>query len=123
MWHEGITPEYRGVYSPFWALVNEDYDNLGYTLLKMNERLDAGDIFVQGKAKDIDPLKDWHGYIGHKVIIDSLPEVKTLLNKLENNNHLPINRKDAKDGFYSYPTLTAFIKFLINRYRKRIKFL
>ena len=65
LWHEGITPEYRGVYSPFWALANKDYYNLGYTLLKMSTKLDAGDIYMQGGVKNIDPLIDWHSYIGH----------------------------------------------------------
>ncbi len=42
LWHEGFTPEYRGVYPAFWGLVNEDYDCLVYTLLCTNSKLDAG---------------------------------------------------------------------------------
>lgn len=115
LWHEGITPEYRGVHSPFWALVKRDYGNLGYTLLKMNSKLDAGEIFIQGKVENIDPEKDWHGYIGHKAIIDSLPKVKQFLAELERNQHKPINRKDAVDAYYSYPTASALLKIVINR--------
>jgi methionyl-tRNA formyltransferase len=33
LWHEGITPEYRGRHPVFRSLVNEDLDKLGYTLL------------------------------------------------------------------------------------------
>ena len=116
LWHEGITPEYRGVHSPFWALANSDYERLGYTLLKMNTKLDAGDIYVQGLVQDIDPMKDWHGYIGHKAILDSLPKAKVFLRELEENRAKPIQRPDAIDGYYSYPTATTLMKIAWNRW-------
>lgn len=118
LWHEGITPEYRGVYSPFWALLNKDYENLGYTLLKMNAKLDAGDVFVQGRVEGINPKKDWHSYIGHKAIIDSLPQVKEFLVELEANRHKPVSRVGAVDGYYSYPTASALIKIALHRLRQ-----
>ena len=115
LWHEGITPEYRGVYSPFWALANKDYDNLGYTLFKMNSKLDAGDIYVQGKVSNIDPMIDWHSYIGHKAIIDSLSETKKFIDDLEKGLHKPMLKPGSVDGYYSYPTVTSLIKIMLNR--------
>ncbi len=115
LWHEGITPNYRGVYSPFWALVNKDYDNLGYTLLRMNAKLDAGEIYVQGQAEDIDLVNDWHSYIGHKAVLDSLPKVEMFLADLEAHKLQPIDRSDEKDGYYSYPTATALFKLMFTR--------
>lgn len=115
LWHEGITPNYRGVYSPFWALVNEDYENLGYTLLKMNSKLDAGEIYVQGRAENINVLEDWHSYIGHKAVLDSLPKVEKFLKQLEVNQHRFIENPNAKDGYYSYPKASAFLKLAVRR--------
>ncbi len=115
LWHEGITPEYRGVYSPFWALVKKDYDNLGYTLLKMNSKLDAGEVFVQGKVENVDLKTHWHSYIGHKAIIDSLPRVREFLVQLESNQHQPTNRENTIDGYYSYPTASALLKIVVDR--------
>lgn len=115
LWHEGITPDYRGVYSPFWALVNEDYENLGYTLLKMNSKLDAGEIYVQGRAKNIKITEDWHSYIGHKAVLDSLSDVEKFLKELESNQHQSIERPEAEDGYYSYPTASALIKLAARR--------
>ena len=54
LWHEGITPEYRGLYSSFWALLRQDYARIGFTLLKANERFDAGTIYLQGAVEDAD---------------------------------------------------------------------
>jgi len=121
LWHEGITPEYRGVYSPFWALVNRDYERLGYTLLKMNARFDAGDIYVQGKVRDIDLARDWHSFIGHKAIFDSLPEVLDFLGKLERGEHRPLVRRNAPDGYYSYPTATGLLSILGDRLSGRAR--
>lgn len=120
LWHEGITPEYRGVYSPFWALVNREYDMLGYTLLQMTMQLDAGAVFVQGRAKEIDPLSDWHNYIGHKAILDSLPETERFLKELEQGEHRPLERDGAKDALYSYPTASAFAKIVWQREQEKL---
>lgn len=115
LWHEGITPEYRGVYSPFWALANKDYNNLGYTLLKMGTKIDDGDIYMQDSVKNIDPINDWHSYIGHKAIIDSLPKAKKFIDDLEKGLHKPIFKPVSVDGYYSYPTFTSLIKIIFHR--------
>ena len=115
LWHEGITPNYRGVYSPFWALLNEDYENLGYTLLRMNSKLDAGEVFVQGHAEGIDTLRDWHSYIGHKAVLDSFPAVAEFLQVLGTERYSPIDRSDHPDGYYSYPTATALMRIACRR--------
>lgn len=120
LWHEGITPEYKGLYSPFWALYNKDYDNLGYTLLKMNDKIDAGEVYVQGKVKDIDLEKHGFSYIGHKAIYYSLEEVEGFLKKLEKNEHKNVHRKEAKQMVYTYPGIIDY--FLMNqRLKKQLK--
>ena len=114
LWHEGITPEYRGLYSPFWAIHNLDFKNIGYTLLKMNQKIDAGEIYVQGRLNEFDPFKDQHGYIGHKAIWNSLDEVEQFLIDLQNEEAKPIVKQDSKDGYYTYPGITDFLR---QRYR------
>ncbi len=116
LWHEGITPEYKGLYSPFWAIHNLDFDNVGYTLLRMSAKLDAGEIFVQGPARDIDPFRHLHLYVGHKAIWDSLPAVGRFLEELEAGTARPIERQGAKSGYYTYP---GFSDWLRQRWRLR----
>lgn len=120
LWHEGITPEYRGVHSPFWALARGDHERLGYTLLRMNQVLDAGPIYVQGRARDVDPHRDWHGFIGHKAILDSLPEVERLLVELEAGRARPIERPGAVDGYWSYPRAGALARIAARRWLRRL---
>ena len=110
LWHEGVTPEYKGLYSTFWALHNLDFDHIGYTLLRMNDTYDAGEIFVQGRATGYDPFRHNNGFIGHKAIFDSLSEVEQFLTALEAGQANPIERSEAVSGYYTYPGLTDLMR-------------
>ncbi len=116
LWHEGITPEYKGLYSPFWAVHNLDFDNIGYTLLRMSAKLDAGEAFVQGPAEDVDPFRQLHVTIGHKAIWDSLPAVERFLEELEAGTAEPIERPEAEGGYYTYPGFSDWL-----RQRRRLR--
>lgn len=120
LWHEGITPEYKGLYSPFWAIHNLEPGMLGYTVLRMNERYDEGQVFLQGPAMDVDPRSDSPAYIGHKAVLDSLPAVKELLRKLEDGTVLPISTANRKSGTYTYPGLSDGLRFAARLKRLKV---
>jgi hypothetical protein len=119
LWHEGITPEYKGLYSPFWAVHNLDFDRIGYSVLRMSDQIDAGDVYAQGPALDVDPYQHNHAFIGHKSIFDSLPDVERLLSQLETGEAKPIVRADAVPNYYSYPGITDYIRQRIRLRRTR----
>jgi hypothetical protein len=113
LWHEGIVPEYKGLYSPFWAIHNREPEMLGYTVLRMNDRYDEGEVFLQGKVTGVDFQVDSPVYIGHKAILDSLPEVARMFWELENGIALPISTEGRESGRYTYPGLSDWIRFRI----------
>lgn len=45
--HGGIVPRYRNVHCEFWAVFNRDRENLGVTVLHLDERVDAGAIAIE----------------------------------------------------------------------------
>jgi hypothetical protein len=110
LWHVGILPEYRGVYSPFWTMHNGDFENFGYSLIRLNDQLDAGDVYVQGRLTNVDIRHDNHHLIEHKAIFASLPEVEQFLPRLEDGTAAPIVRPDAVPGYYTYPGITDYIR-------------
>jgi len=110
LWHEGITPEYRGLHSPFWALHNLDFDSVGYTLLQMNDELDGGEIFAQGTIGEFDARRDTPTYLGHKAILESLPSVERFLRDLESGTTTRVDRSGADSCYYSYPGLTDLVR-------------
>jgi hypothetical protein len=116
LWHEGIIPEYKGLYSPFWATYNREPEMLGYTVLRMNHRYDEGEVYLQGRVSGVNPQTDSPSFIGHKAILDSLPGVDQLFRHLENGTAKPIPIQGRKVMSYTYPGLTDWI-----RLRKRIQ--
>ena len=110
LWHEGIVPEYKGLYSPFWTIHNQETEMLGYSVLRMNGRYDDGEVYLQGQASGIDPKRDSPLYIGHKAILDSLPGVGVLLEELERGTAKPISIQGRASATYTYPGLTDWIR-------------
>ncbi len=119
LWHEGLTPEYKGLYSPFWTLYNEDYDKLAYTFLRMNDDIDGGEIYVQGFAKGIDLSRHNYSYIGHRAIYESLPEVGVFLKNLEVGAQKLLPGRNVKPGYYTYPGITQYIS-MRNKLKKHL---
>jgi len=116
LWHEGITPEYRGLYPPFWALHNCDFERVGCTFLRMNDKYDAGEVFVQTSTAATDPFTAGHAYIGHKAVFDSLPEVGHFLRRLEAGDARPLLRTGSFDRYYTYPGFSDLVR---QRFRLR----
>lgn len=113
LWHEGIVPEYKGLYSPFWAIHNREPELLGYSLLRMNGRYDDGEVYVQGRVTGINTNTDSQLYIGHKAILDSLPGVGIFLEELERGTAKPISVEGRPSGKYTYPGLTDWVRMKI----------
>jgi hypothetical protein len=111
LWHEGIVPEYRGLYSPFWAIHNREPDILGYTVLRMSGRYDEGEVYLQGRVTGVNLQMDNPPYIGHKAILDSLPEVARLFADLENGTAKPISLEGRRAACYTNPGLTDWIRY------------
>jgi methionyl-tRNA formyltransferase len=110
LWHDGITPEYRGLYAPFWAVRNLDFDRIGYTLLRVNDDYDAGEVLVQGTVRDVDPFTQGHLYLGHRVIYESLPAVERLLRALARGEVRALERPGVASRLYTYPGLTDLVR-------------
>ena len=119
LWHEGMTPDYRGLYSPFWAIHELDLDALGCTLLRMDDRLDGGEAFVRSGVRGVDPFRDHHVSIGHKAIWDSLPAVEALLGRLESGEARPLPPRTARDRYFSYPGLSDYVRQRVRLRRAR----
>lgn len=55
--HTGFSPTYRGSDTIFWPLHNEELDNLGVTVHRLDPGLDSGPILARGKPS-IEPGDD-----------------------------------------------------------------
>ena len=48
VYHQALTPEYRGLHTILWAVANGDDGKVGYTFLKANAKIDGGEVYAQG---------------------------------------------------------------------------
>ena len=55
--HAGITPLYRGAHGGVWAVIQEDFKNVGATIHEIDEGIDTGRILKQVRIA-VDPLRD-----------------------------------------------------------------
>ncbi len=55
--HAGITPLYRGSHGQFWAVMNQDFEQIGVTLHIVDRGIDTGGILGQARF-DFDPDHD-----------------------------------------------------------------
>lgn len=111
LWHEGMVPEYKGLYSPFWAIHNGEPEMLGYTVLRMNGRYDEGEVFLQGCVRGTNPKTDSPVFIGHQAILESLPQVARMFADLENGTASTISTEGRPSASYTYPGLSDWIRF------------
>jgi len=49
--HWGLSPYYKGSFCTEWALINHDPLNIGYTIHKIDQSIDGGDILSQGRVE------------------------------------------------------------------------
>lgn len=102
--HPGICPEYRNAHGCFWAIVEDDHENVGYTLLKIDQGIDTGPIYAQG-GTEFDPTEDYV-YIQQKVIADNLDEIKAGLEEAHEGSKTPLDVSGREDGIWGQPKFT-----------------
>ena len=110
VFHPGITPEYRGPHSAFWATLDNQVWGIGWSLLRVNKGIDTGTVLRQGSATGIDPLTQTHIYMQHKSHVDGLPHVVDVLRRLERGEwpHVPTEGRPSTN--HTHPGMTDYIK-------------
>ena len=101
IYHEGVTPEYKGMHCPLWAISNGDNDKVGYTLLKADQSFDGGPVAVQG-VTSLDPLATSLGYTGHWSLAEGFPQIAEFLQNLEAGTEEYLDTNGRVPGYYSY---------------------
>ena len=58
--HRGCIDSYRGLDSDLWAIINDDFNNIGTCIHQVNEKLDSGPILMEKKIKLKKKMKIFH---------------------------------------------------------------
>ncbi|MFC1831221.1 formyltransferase family protein [Thermodesulfobacteriota bacterium] len=112
--HPGITPQYRGAHSAFWAIYNSDFKNVGWTVFHLDAGVDTGDIIQQGRLKvgedDSYFTLGWKGMIEIAKCQASALLVWEKTGSITRNKHVEI----PENSEYPVPPLFAHLKYWRN---------
>jgi len=107
--HCGITPRYRGTHGGFWAVVQEDWDNVGVTVHYLDKGIDTGRILAQASL-DLEP-KDNPRTLVLKQYQKAIPLTLDLVSRLAAGDEQTVDRPDLDSRIYSSPRFSAYLKF------------
>lgn len=111
VFHPGVTPEYRGPHSAFWATVNNEFWGIGWSLLRVDEGIDTGPVFAQGTCYSVDPLKESHVMMQHKSHVDGIPSVADVLRRLERGEQPRVEMIGRRSTNYTHPGITDYFVY------------
>jgi methionyl-tRNA formyltransferase len=106
--HPGICPEYRNAHGCFWALVNDDLDLVGMTLLRIDHGVDTGPIFGHYRC-DYDERKESHVVIQARTVFDNLEALQQKLLEIHDGRALPIDVSGRSSAVWGQPWLTKYL--------------
>jgi methionyl-tRNA formyltransferase len=92
--HRGIIQKYRGLDSDLWAILNQDFDNIGVTIHTVDENLDTGDILFES-AIDINNCREVY-HIKYLTTITAVNFMLRIINQLEKNKSASLNTRKQK---------------------------
>jgi folate-dependent phosphoribosylglycinamide formyltransferase PurN len=111
VFHPGLTPEYRGPHSAFWATLNKEFWGIGWSLLRVNKGIDTGAVLAQGSASEIDPLTETHVFMQHKSHVEGIPGVVQALRHLAAGESPTIDTAGRTSSNYTHPGLSDYMKY------------
>lgn len=117
--HPGICPEYRNAHGCFWALVNRDLQRVGMTLLKVDEGVDTGPVYLQTSCQ-IDEVRESHTVIQYRVVLENLDAIgRTLLAIGEGRPLTPIDTGGRRSATWGQPRLSDYLRWKWEARRSR----
>jgi formyl transferase-like protein len=109
--HPGICPEYRNAHGCFWALAARDLDRVGMTLLRIDEGIDTGPVFLHASCP-IDEVRESHIVIQYRVVFENLDAIgRTLLSIAAGNEPQPVSVAGRRSATWGQPRLTEYLKW------------
>jgi len=113
--HPGITPCYRGAYSPFWALLHGRPDMVGLSVFLLDDGIDTGPLLFQERLPVV-PGEDSHLTLAWKGMLRQSERQAEAILRLDAGECVPLRRltRIPENSYFVLPTLTDFL-----RYRRR----
>jgi folate-dependent phosphoribosylglycinamide formyltransferase PurN len=110
VFHPGLTPEYRGPHSAFWATLNNEFWGIGWSLLRIDEGIDTGAVLAQGTCHSADPRSESHVVMQHRSYIDGITGVVETLRRLQSGDRPVVDTTGRASNNYTHPGFTDWLR-------------
>lgn len=116
--HGGLVPKYRNVHSDLWAYVAGDYENIGSSVLLLDEGIDTGDIVCQAAAgvvagEGLFAAKKKNLALAGELIVAALTQEQLMKTRQAQDKKL--------QRFYPTPGVGAFLRLMRMSVRERLR--
>lgn len=120
--HPGICPQYRNAHGCFWALANNDLENVGGTLLQIDSGIDTGPVYRFLRA-DYDELKESHIVIQQRMMYDNLDQLAEAFRGVFERTLPRISTEGKPSREWGQPWLTAYLRWKWHAHRRASRLL
>jgi hypothetical protein len=108
--HPGTCPEYRNAHGCFWALVNDDFEKVATTLLRVDAGIDTGPVYGYYRC-DYDERSESHIVIQHRNVLENLDALQQRLTAIADGCATPIDTSGRASATWGQPWLTSYLKW------------
>ncbi len=108
--HPGICPEYRNAHGCFWALAQRDTENVGMTLLKIDEGVDTGPVYGYYRCR-YDETRETHNMIQNKVVFDNLDALRAKFDEILAGVAQPLDTTGRPSRAWGQPWLSSYLRW------------
>lgn len=106
--HPGVCPQYRNAHGCFWALSNRDLENVGVTLLRIDDGIDTGPVYgIYGYP--FDEKSESHHRIQERSLLENLDQIKNRLLEISESRAVAIDRQGEPSATWGQPWFTKYI--------------
>jgi len=105
--HPGICPEYRNAHGCFWALANRDLERVGMTLLRVDEGIDTGQVYLQS-SYEFDESLESHVVIQYRAVLENLGAIAHTLVAVCEGRGRPLSVEGRRSAAWGQPWLSAY---------------
>jgi folate-dependent phosphoribosylglycinamide formyltransferase PurN len=106
--HPGICPQYRNAHGCFWALARRDMENVGMTLLKIDEGVDTGPVYGYFRAS-FDEGAETHNMIQSNVVFENLDALRAKFEEIAAGTAKTIDTRGFPSRAWGQPWLTSYL--------------
>lgn len=116
--HPGICPEYRNAHGAFWALAENDLDNVGLTLLKVDPGVDTGPVYGYFRCA-LDETRESHIVLMTRLVIDNLDAIRDRLLEVVAGTARPIDTTGRRSAVWGQPWLSRYLRWKTQARRRQ----